>query len=275
MASNISLPIGVFDSGVGGLTVLNALQKTLPKESYIYLGDTARLPYGTKSSHTVSQYALQAAQYLLNHDVKMLIIACNTATTHALPVLQETFSHIPILGVIEPGARAACEASKSGHIAVIGTEGTVKEKAYDRAILNIRKDARIVSKGCSLLVPVVEEGWIDDSITEQIIRRYLEPLFANNAGDKPDSLILGCTHFPILQNTIKTIVGNSVAVIDSAHTTAQATYEALKGLNLFCENTQESKTTFLVTDSPERFIRTASRFLGYDIAASSVELIDL
>ena len=221
-------PIGVFDSGVGGLTVLRALAAELPHESFIYLGDTARLPYGTKSPQTVARYSLQAAEALADYDVKCLVIACNTASSVGLPGIRERIENVPVVGVIEPGAEAACEASRSGHIAVIATDGTVRGGAYQEAIVRRRSDARVTARPAPLFVALAEEGLCQGPIAESIARHYLDPLFAGRLSAQsvdesvPDTLVLGCTHFPMLAETIRLVVGYNVRIVDSAATTAQA-----------------------------------------------------
>ena len=188
------LPIGLFDSGVGGLTVLDAMRRLMPGEDYLFLGDTARVPYGAKSQKTIVRYSLQAAAKLIGQRIKLLVIACNTATAAALPALRETWPDMPIIGVIEPGSRAACEASPSGDIAVIATESTIRSGAYAEAILRRRPEAQVRSLACPLFVPLAEEGWFDGPIAEGVVSRYLEPLFEKSPA--PDCLVLGCTHYP-------------------------------------------------------------------------------
>lgn len=269
-------PIGVFDSGVGGLTVLRALLSTLPHEDFVYLGDTARLPYGTKSPETVTRYALQAAQALKTLDVKCLVIACNTASAVSLPAVRERIADVPVIGVIEPGAEAACEASRSGHIAVIATEGTVRGGAYQEAICRRRPDAHVSARPAQLFVALAEEGFCDGPIVEDIARHYLDPLFGSPTGDRPppDTLVLGCTHFPMLAGAIRKAVGPEVTIVDSAATTAASVRRQLEEVGLM-RTEGGGSVRFLATDSPERFARTGSRFLDRPIAASDVELIDL
>lgn len=267
-----SLPIGVFDSGVGGLTVLRALQQELPQESFLYLGDTARLPYGTKSADTIQRYAISAAQLLVTSGIKLLVVACNTATTLALSSLQAHFPHLPIVGVVEPGAETACRVSKTGNIAVIATEATVAARGYHNAILKIRPDAHVKASACSLFVALAEEGWTEGEIVTAVARRYLEPLLFKD--ETPDCLILGCTHFPVLGSTIKSIAGSKIQVVDSAHTTALKVAQLLSELKLNHANTNP-RCTFLVTDSPARFVRFARTFLGHAIDDQMVELVEI
>ncbi len=268
-----SSPIGVFDSGVGGLTVLKALAAELPHERFVYLGDTARLPYGTKSPETVARYALQAAEALLDYGVKCLVIACNTASSVGLPAIRERIEGIPVVGVIEPGAEAACAASRSGHIAVIATEATVRGGAYQEAILHLRGNARVVAKPTQLFVALAEEGLHEGAIVDSVARHYLAPLF--DAGlSRPDTLVLGCTHFPMLVDAIRAAVGPRVHIVDSAETTAKAVRRLLERQSLTRE-TGAGSVRFLATDSVERFARIGGRFLSRPIHPEEVELVDL
>jgi glutamate racemase len=267
-------PIGVFDSGMGGLTVLRALVAKLPNERFVYLGDTARLPYGTKSAETVQAYALQATRLLLDQGVKMLVIACNTASAVALYLLQEAWAPTPVIGVIEPGARAGVAATRNRRIAVIATEGTVKGGAYARAIRRLMNDADIVQQPCQVFVALAEEGWTRSPATLEAARHYLAPLFDSPAA--PDTLVLGCTHFPVLAETIREAVGDAVALVDSAETTAQAVADALGERGLGSEAAGGSSAArFFATDSPERFARVGAIFLGRPIDPADVELVDL
>jgi glutamate racemase len=268
-------PIGVFDSGMGGLTVLRALMARLPSEEFVYLGDTARLPYGTKSAETVQAYALQATRLLLDQGVKMLVIACNTASAVALYVLQEAWEPIPVIGVIEPGARAGVAATRNGRIAVIATEGTVKGGAYARAIQRLMSDANIVQRPCQVFVALAEEGWTSSPATLAAVEHYLGELF--RIPSAPDTLVLGCTHFPVLAEAIRAVVGGQVALVDSAETTASAVAEALAGADRKSQAAARADRAarFLATDSPERFARVGAIFLGRPIDPASVELVDL
>ena len=268
-------PIGVFDSGVGGLTVLRALAAELPHEHFVYLGDTARLPYGTKSPETVARYALQAAEALLEYGVKCLVIACNTASSVGLPAIRERIEGIPVAGVIEPGAEAACAASETGHIAVIATEGTVRGGAYQEAILRLRTGARIVALPTQLFVALAEEGLHEGAIADNVARHYLDPLFANGTSH-PDTLVLGCTHFPILARAIRTAVGPKIRIVDSAATTARSVRQMLERKSLTRPAGEGDGTArFLATDGPERFARIGSHFLRRPIRLEEVELVDL
>jgi glutamate racemase len=265
-------PIGIFDSGIGGLTVMRALMAQLPNEQFIYLGDTARLPYGTKSGDTVTRYALQAAAALMKRKVKMLVVACNTASAVALPALEKMFAPIPVIGVIAPGAEAAIAAAPQGPIAVIATEGTVKGGAYVRAIQEHAGDIPVIQQACSLFVAIAEEGLVTGPIPEAIAHRYLDPLLA--AVPRPKALVLGCTHFPALKETIAKIVGADIALVDSAATTARAVEQRLSKRGLF-NSAGGGSHKFLATDAPDRFARVGEIFLGTPIDPGNVELVDL
>jgi glutamate racemase len=256
---------------MGGLTVLRALLAQLPNENFVYLGDTARLPYGTKSGETVSRYALQAAGSLMQRNVKLLVIACNTASAYALPALQAAIASIPVVGVIEPGAEAACAAAPNGRIAVIATEGTVNGGAYSRAIKQRDPDTSVIQKACPLFVPMAEEGLTDGDIAMTVARHYLVPL----KSEYPDCLVLGCTHFPVLKGAIRDVMGPGIAIVDSAATTARAVKEALTSGGLRRKETAEGSRSYLVTDAPERFVRVGKIFLGAPIDPAAVELVDL
>ncbi|MEJ1967506.1 MAG: glutamate racemase [Rhizomicrobium sp.] len=264
--------IGVFDSGIGGLTVMRALMAQLPAERFIYLGDTARLPYGTKSGDTVTRYALQAGGALMARGVKMLVVACNTASAVALPALEEMFAPTPVVGVIAPGAEAAIAAAPAGPIAVIATEGTVRGGAYVRAIQAQAPDMPVIQQACTLFVAIAEEGLVAGDIAEAIARRYLEPLLA--AVPRPRALVLGCTHFPALKATIAKIAGPDIALVDSAATTAIAVEQRLRERGLL-GTARMGGHSFLATDAPDRFARVGEIFLGQPIDPGSVELVDL
>ena len=293
-------PIGVFDSGVGGLTVLKALVAELPHEHFVYLGDTARLPYGTKSPETVARYAVQAAEALSEYGVKCLVIACNTASSVGLPAIREHIRSVPIIGVIEPGAQAACAASRTGHIAVIATEGTVRGGAYQEAILRIRAHAHVIAQPTQLFVALAEEGLHEGPIADSIARHYLDPIFhasraaaaspgiltSPSAMARPDTLVLGCTHFPMLAGAIRAAVGPDIQIVDSAATTAKSVRETLQRESLMRRDASTGSGAlsgpaspgairFLATDSIERFVRIGTRFLERPIDPEEVELIDL
>jgi glutamate racemase len=265
--------IGIFDSGMGGLTVMRALMARLPNERFVYLGDTARLPYGTKSGDTVTRYAVQAAGALMKRHIKLLVVACNTASGVALPALQEAFAPLPVIGVIAPGAQAAIAASPSGPIAVIATEGTVKAGAYVRAIQDSAPNMAVVQQACPLFVPMAEEGLVTGEIAELVARRYLEPLLATMP--KPNCLVLGCTHFPALAQVIAKIAGPDVTLVDSAATTAGAVERALREKGLLRETGAPVAPLFLATDAPDRFARVGEIFLGRAIDPGTIELVDI
>jgi glutamate racemase len=262
--------IGVFDSGMGGLTVMRALMARLPEENFVYLGDTARLPYGTKSGDTVTRYAVQAAAALVKRRIKLLVVACNTASGVAMPALNEAYAPLPVIDVIAPGAEAALAASPRGPIAVIATEGTIRAGAYTRAIHARAPEVEVMSQPCPLFVPLAEEGLIDGEIVDLVIHRYLDALLAQG----PHALVLGCTHYPALKESIARIAGGSIALVDSAETTASAVEKRLRDGGLLREG-PPAPHRFLVTDTPERFARVGEIFLGRRISPASVELIDL
>jgi len=266
----MNAPIGVFDSGVGGLTVLRALIGELPGEDFLYLGDTARLPYGTKSPETVARYSVRAAEALESRGIKALVVACNTASATALPSLRERFPTLPVIGVIEPGAQAACEASISGRIAVLATEGTVRGGAYERAILALRPDAVVTQVSAQVFVALAEEGWSEGEAVDAVAERYLAHLDA-----RVDTVVLGCTHFPLMAGAIGKQLGPMRRVVDSAATTAKATAKELATRNVAAAPERTGTVHLLATDSPERFARVGARFLGSSIAEKRVQAIDL
>jgi glutamate racemase len=275
-ASAVDRPIGVFDSGVGGLTVLRALRAALPGESFVYLGDTARLPYGTKTAGTVERYALQAAAQLVDRDIKCLVIACNTASAAALPAIQERFPGLPVIGVIEPGAEAACAATRNERVAVIATEGTVRGGAYQHAIARRRPSVVVTALATQLFVALAEEGWTSGEVALSTARRYLAALFESVPGaQRPDTLVLGCTHFPLLEPCLRAIVGEHVNIVDSAATTATACRMLLATEGLLAVSGASATLQLLVTDGEERFARAGAAFLGTAIAAQDVERVNL
>jgi len=266
--------IGVFDSGFGGLTVLKALLEVIPGADYAYFGDTARLPYGSKSVETVARYAVEAAHYLESHGAEMLVIACNTATALALDRIRAA-AHVPVVGVVEPGAEAAASASKNRRIVVIGTEATVSSHAYRRALEARGLQAR--EKACPLLVPLVEEGWVEHSVTEQVARIYLAEAFADGFADA-DVLVLGCTHYPLLKPLLHRAAPGHVTIVDSAESTARAVASHLSQLLPAPPADAEERRAaprlkFFATDSVEKFRRLGQRFLGHPIA--DVQHVDL
>jgi glutamate racemase len=261
-------PLGVFDSGIGGLTVAHALFERLPHESVIYFGDTARVPYGPKSPDTVRRYSAEILSFLLQRGVKAVVVACNTSTAHALDVLRER-SPVPVLGVIEPGARAAVAATRGGAIGVIGTAGTIASGAYERAIRALRPDARVVSCACPLFVPLVEEGWFDHPATELVAHEYFAPLEAADI----DVLVLGCTHYPLLKPLLHRVLGTSVLLIDSAEETAIAAQRELESRGLLADASHAATHTFVISDDEPHFRRVGARFLGERL--QQVEVVPL
>jgi glutamate racemase len=268
------LPIGVFDSGIGGLTVLKALAERLPGESFLYLGDTARLPYGTKTASTVERYALQAVAELVRRGVKAVVVACNTASAAALPALAAAHPELPVIGVIEPGAAAAVAATRSGRIAVIATEGTVRGGAYQREILRRHPHAEVTAIPATLFVALAEEGWTGGEVAMATARRYLAPLF-EGPDASPDVLVLGCTHFPPLAGVIRAVAGESVRIVDSAATTAEALAQLLTARGKLAPAGGRGTAHFLVTDGEERFARVGPVFFGRGIRPADIERVDL
>jgi glutamate racemase len=265
--------IGVFDSGFGGLTVLKALLELIPDADYAYFGDTARLPYGSKSVETVARYAVEAAHYLESHGAQMLVIACNTATALALDRITAG-AHVPVIGVIEPGAEAASSATGNRKIVVIGTEATVSSHAYQKALEARGLAAR--EKACPLLVPLVEEGWVEHAVTEQVARIYLDEAFADGFQDA-DTLVLGCTHYPLLKQLLRRVAPGHVSIVDSAESTARAVASGLRALVPAASGAEERRRLprlkFFATDSVEKFRRLGARFLGHPI--EDVRHVDL
>jgi len=273
MNESSTLPIGIFDSGMGGLTVARAVRERLPGESLIYLGDTARLPYGTKSAQTVAAYALAASRALVAYGIKALLVADNTSSAHALDAIRAEFPGLPVIGVVEPGAAAAAAASARGRIVVAATESTVQAGVYPRAILHSRPHATVTCLACPLFVPMVEEGLTDGPIAEQIARHYLEPLFTGP--DAADCLLSGCTHFPALAPLFHRVLGPEVAVVDSATTTAMVVEDLLALRRLRDRRDRAGDIRLLVTDAPDRFARVARVFVPWGIEAGAIETIDL
>jgi glutamate racemase len=265
--------IGVFDSGFGGLTVLKAILELIPDADYLYFGDTARLPYGSKSVETVARYAIEAAQFLEAQGAQLLVIACNTATALALDRIIAA-AHVPVIGVVEPGAEAAASVTRNKKIVVIGTEATVSSHAYRRALEARRLDAR--EKACPLLVPLVEEGWVDHPVTEQVARIYLQEAFADGFHDA-DTLVLGCTHYPLLKPLLRKVAPAHMQIVDSAESTARAVASRMQQLLPPAASDEERRAQprlrFFATDSTQKFQRLGARFLGRPI--ENVEHVDL
>ena len=266
-----TLSIGVFDSGVGGLTVLKALRGALPHENFVYLGDTARLPYGTKSPTSISRYACQATAHLQSMGIKMLVVACNTASAVALEALREQMHPVPVIGVLEPGAAAAVDARPGGAHLILATEATVRLGAYRKAIQARDAKATVRELACELLVSLAEEGWTGGAIVEAIIGRYLSQV----SDYRPDSIILGCTHFPLLRDAIATVVGPDVVIVDSAETTAMVAAQMLEAASLGNESPGDGELILMATDGVMRFARVGGWFLGEDLSADDISLIDL
>jgi glutamate racemase len=258
MNANPELPIGIFDSGIGGLTVVRQIHRVLPHEDLVYLGDTARVPYGTKSPGTVVRFACEDTQFLVQQNVKAVVVACNTVSAWALPTLERKFS-VPVFGVIFPGAQAALKRSRNRRIGVIGTSTTIRSQAYSRAILARDDSAKVFARACPLLVPLVEEAWINNKITKAILRAYLSPMLRQRV----DTLVLGCTHYPLLKTAIRGVVGKKIALVDSAESCAQFLSERLNGTKLLAQTRRRAGIIQpFVTDEVERFDAMAKRFLG-------------
>ena len=278
-AARRDLSIGVFDSGVGGLTVLRALLERLPREDFVYLGDTARLPYGTKSPGSIRQYALQAAMQLQARGVKCLVVACNTASATALDALAQAFAPVPVIGVLEPGAAAACRATRRGRIVVLATESTVRGGAYQAAIARRLPDAVVTARACPLFVALAEEGWTEGPVVEGVVHRYLDDVFAATdtaAAGRPDTLLLGCTHFPVLAPALERMLGPDVAIVDSAATTAAALEQVLLQHELARPGAGPAgRVRWLATDGAERFARVGGVFLGRPLQPADIEIVDL
>jgi len=267
------LPVGIFDSGVGGLTVLEAIRAALPNENLVYLGDTARLPYGTKSPASIARYATQATAMLQEQGIKVLVVACNTASAVALDALREQMHPLPVIGVVEPGADAAVRARPGGSHLVLATEATVRLSAYRIAIEALDPAATIREQACELLVALAEEGWTDGDIATRVIRRYLDE--AGNGGLHFDSIILGCTHFPLLRDSIQAVVSDEVLLVDSATTTAAVVSRTLLSSGVQRKSDGSGSLRLLATDGATRFARVGGHFLGQPLSYEDVELVDL
>jgi len=252
-------PIGIFDSGVGGLTVVKQMFKRLPNEEIVYLGDTARVPYGTKSPETIKRFAVENADFLMKFKVKLIVVACNTASSTSLDILREKFS-IPIVGVIKPGAEKAVQITRNNKVGIIGTYTTIKSKAYEKEIRHFSRDVEVASKACPLFVPLVEEGWLKEDVTFDIVKKYLKPLMAK----KIDTLILGCTHYPLLKYAISKVAGRQVKIIDSASSVADEVHNILMALGKLSEQ-KKTRHRFFATDAVEHFVRVGEKFLGTKI----------
>ncbi|MBA3274043.1 MAG: glutamate racemase [Chthoniobacterales bacterium] len=253
-------PIGVFDSGIGGLTVVSALRRLLPNESIYYIGDTARVPYGGKSASTVQRYSLEIAALLLAENAKTIIVACNTASALALPLLQERLA-VGVTGVIAPGADAAAAATRNGHVGVIGTRATIKSGAYERALRELNSAVRVTARACPLLVPLIEEGWLESEVTDKILLGYLDPVLQ----DGIDTLVLGCTHYPLLRPAIARLLGDSITLVDAAENCANAVRKLLAREQLSAAAGEEGKLQVALTDPPDSFLQIADQALQLDL----------
>jgi glutamate racemase len=262
------LPIGIFDSGVGGLTVVRQIHCLMPGEDLLYLGDTARVPYGTKSPGTVVRFACEDTAFLVRERVKAVVVACNTASAWALPTLEKRFD-LPVFGVILPGATTALETTRNQRIGVIGTTATIRSQSYPQTILARHQHAQVFARACPLLVPLVEEGWIHHPVTKAVLEEYLAPLLEQDI----DTLVLGCTHYPLLKPVIQQITGARVRLVDSAESCARYVRERLRQLNLLQESPRQGVIRHFVTDEVERFAELARRFL--DLPAGPAQKIDL
>ena len=254
------LPVGVFDSGLGGLTVMAEVMKALPNEDIIYFGDTAHVPYGSKSKEVVTRYSLDIASFLLSKKIKLLVVACNTASAVALGALRKKF-RVPIIEVIVPGAKAALSVTKTGSIGVIGTEATIRSSSYAAAIKRLRPGAKVFGKACPLFVPLVEEGWLDCEVTKQVAKIYVKPLLKNRI----DTIVLGCTHYPLIKKVVQEAAGKGIKLIDSAEAAAQETGQTLIRLGLANSPGRKGKYRYFVSDIPQKFTEVACRFLGRDV----------
>ena len=253
-------PIGVFDSGVGGLTVAAALRELLPAEEIFYVGDTARVPYGGKSPATIERYGIEISGMLLAEGAKIIVVACNTASALAVPRLQDLL-RVPVIGVIEPGASAAVAATKSKHVGVIGTRATVQSKAYERAIHAIDPSIKVRAQACPLLVPLIEEGWLEDAVTDQVIQRYLNPMVRSGI----DTLVLGCTHYPLLSTALASYVGSGITLVDSARNCAANVRALLQKLSLAAPKNRAGGLKVALTDPSGAFLRVAEQALGLQV----------
>ena len=260
--TNKDSAIGVFDSGIGGLTVLHQIIETLPRENTVYLGDTARAPYGTKSVETVLRYSFENSQFLVDKDVKIVVVACNTSTAIALDRLRDTLT-IPVVGVIEPGVRRAVKSTKNKRVGVIGTEATIQSGAYTRALKAADAKIEVYSRACPLFVPLVEEGWTDNAVVEMTVQAYLGSLKQSGI----DTLILGCTHYPLLKKAIRKFMGGTVRLVDSAEETANEVEQVLQQAGLG-RKAGKGGHSFFVTDAPDRFIKVGRRFLGEKVESA-------
>lgn len=265
-------PIGVFDSGIGGLTVAREIMRQIPNERIVYFGDTARVPYGSKSRETILRYSRQIIRFLKTREVKAIVVACNTASAYALEEIKKE-SDLPMIGVVKPGARVAAETTKNGKIGIIGTEATVNSQIYPQVIQGLREDAQVIGKACPLFVPLVEEGYLKDSVTVEIAGRYLKELRESDI----DTLILGCTHYPLIRSTVGKIMGENVTLVNPAYETARELKELLEAVDIANESgsqTEEERYQFYVSDAADKFKQFANSILPYDIETTKQIYID-
>lgn len=260
-------PIGVFDSGVGGLTVVKELIRQLPGEDIVYFGDIARVPYGIKSKETVIRFSVESILFLLKHDVKLICVACNTVSSLALPAIKNHFK-VPVIGVISPGVREAVYATRNGRIGVIGTRGTIRSRSYEEQISQLDAGAKVTAMACPLFVPFVEEGWIDGKVVEEVVSTYLKPIKAAGC----DTVILGCTHYPVLKPVIRRVMGNDVVLIDSAKQVAMEVKKSLDQEGALGARRSRARRDFYVSDNPQWFQELAGRFLGQPV--KSVKMVN-
>lgn len=262
--------IGIFDSGIGGLTVLKEIMKILPNEDFIYLGDTARVPYGIRSPETILKYSYANADFLMHKDIKVLVIACNTASSISTESLKERFK-IPVIEVITPGAKSAIKATRNGKVGIIGTEATIKSGSYYRTLKSLNPNIEVYSQACPLFVPLVEEGWTDEDnkVSLMVAEKYLKGLKEKGI----DTLILGCTHYPLLKDVIRKVIGVDICLVDSAQETAKELKKLMHDKQLFRFSVKKGNLQIYVTDDPERFKKIGFRFLGFDI--EEVRLIEI
>jgi len=265
---NKTSPIGIFDSGIGGLTVAKRIITMLPNENIVYFGDTARVPYGTKSNETVIEYSYQDAQFLINKNVKLIIVACNTASSIAINKLKERFT-IPIIGMIEPGTHLALKSTKNGRIGVIGTDATISNKAYSSELNRLENNLEIIEKPCPLFVPIAEEGWLNHEATKLIAKEYLQDLIDFEV----DTVILGCTHYPLLSGVIQEVMGKDVTLIDSGMAASLEVEDYLNGRGVRNDSSQLGTHHYFVSDLPAKFKSVAERFLGTEV--KHIEKIDV
>lgn len=268
-------PIGLFDSGLGGLSVLHEFYRQMPNENYVYVGDSGRNPYGPKGAAIVTQFTLEAAEFMIKAGVKAIVIACNTATVAALGATRRAYPDIPVIGVVEPGCIAAAEATRNGHIALVATKGTVDSGRHAERINELRPGTKVSGVAAPIFVVLAEEGWLEGPAPDAVAARYLADLFDGPESTRPDCLIFGCTHFPPLRDSIRKAVGDKTVLVNPAEITLKQTREALVERNLLRQETDKGKTRFCVTADPERFARVGSLFLNMPLAVDDIEVIAL